>query len=152
MVRLNVQVKKIHAFAVAQSSVCKWFKLQKTDITDYALDALSKSRVKRVYMVGRRGPLQTAFTTAELRELLKLPGCRTVFNPADFAGFQNRINGTLLIFLFLLHLIILSLQILTNKLICRFILFSIVNTLFGYHMMNPLPTFLLQFLELYSLS
>jgi len=72
-------------------TLCSWS--QRTDITDYALHALSQSRVRRVYMVGRRGPLQAAFTTAELRDLTKLPGCRSVFNPSDFAGFQNHING-----------------------------------------------------------
>jgi adrenodoxin-NADP+ reductase len=32
--------------------------LRKTDITETAIDALIKSRVKRVRVVGRRGPLQ----------------------------------------------------------------------------------------------
>ena len=32
--------------------------LRKTDITDYALEALSRSRIKRVRVVGRRGPMQ----------------------------------------------------------------------------------------------
>lgn len=32
--------------------------LRKTDITDSALDALSKSRVKRLTIAGRRGPMQ----------------------------------------------------------------------------------------------
>ncbi len=32
--------------------------LRKTDITDHALDRLSKSRVGRVRIVGRRGPMQ----------------------------------------------------------------------------------------------
>ena len=32
--------------------------LRATDITEYAVEALSKSRVKRVRVVGRRGPLQ----------------------------------------------------------------------------------------------
>lgn len=35
--------------------------LRKTDITEYALDALSKSRVKHVHVVGRRGPVQVIF-------------------------------------------------------------------------------------------
>ncbi|KAI8580530.1 hypothetical protein K450DRAFT_237477 [Umbelopsis ramanniana AG] len=50
--------------------------LRKTDVTDYALDALSKSRIKHVHVVGRRGPLQAAFTAKELREQMKLPGVR----------------------------------------------------------------------------
>ena len=32
-----------------------------------------RSGVKRVYMVGRRGPVQGAFTPKELREMLSLP-------------------------------------------------------------------------------
>jgi len=36
--------------------------LRNTDITDYALEALSKSRIKRVRVVGRRGPLQVSRT------------------------------------------------------------------------------------------
>lgn len=32
--------------------------LRNTDITDHALETLSKSRIKRVRVVGRRGPLQ----------------------------------------------------------------------------------------------
>jgi len=35
--------------------------LRKTDIADYALEALSRSRVKRVHVVGRRGPMQVRF-------------------------------------------------------------------------------------------
>lgn len=36
--------------------------LRSTDIADYALDTLSKSRIKRVRVVGRRGPLQVSRT------------------------------------------------------------------------------------------
>ncbi|MEZ4644742.1 MAG: FAD-dependent oxidoreductase [Chloroflexota bacterium] len=43
--------------------------LAQTDIADYALEALSKSNVKEVYVLGRRGPAQAAFTTPEIKEL-----------------------------------------------------------------------------------
>jgi ferredoxin--NADP+ reductase len=43
--------------------------LAKTDIADYALEALSQSRVKEVVMLGRRGPAQAAFTNPEIKEL-----------------------------------------------------------------------------------
>lgn len=43
--------------------------LRQTDIADYALEALSKSKVKNVYVMGRRGPAQAAFTTPEIKEL-----------------------------------------------------------------------------------
>jgi ferredoxin--NADP+ reductase len=42
--------------------------LATTDIADYALEALRKSRVKEVYLLGRRGPAQAAFTNPEVKE------------------------------------------------------------------------------------
>lgn len=47
-------------------------RLEKTDITTYAQHILSKRRIKRIYVVGRRGPIQVSFTTKELRELIRL--------------------------------------------------------------------------------
>ena len=55
--------------------------LRTTDITDHALATLAKSKVKRVRVVGRRGPMQVAFTIREVRELMKLPS--VAFNPID---------------------------------------------------------------------
>src|SRR5262249_39363591 len=46
--------------------------LARTDIADHALESLAKSRVKEVYLLGRRGPLQAAFTTPEVKELGEL--------------------------------------------------------------------------------
>jgi len=46
--------------------------LATTDIADYALAALRQSRVKEVYLLGRRGPAQAAFTTPEAREMGEL--------------------------------------------------------------------------------
>jgi ferredoxin--NADP+ reductase len=43
--------------------------LERTDIADYALQALAASKVKTVYMLGRRGPAQAAFTNPEIKEL-----------------------------------------------------------------------------------
>lgn len=48
--------------------------LRKTDISEHALEALSKSKVKDIKIIGRRGPLQAPYTIKELRELLSLPG------------------------------------------------------------------------------
>lgn len=63
--------------------------LRKTDITEYALDALSKSKIKHVHVVGRRGPLQVSFTAKELREQLKLPDVRF---EADHAWIHQQIQ------------------------------------------------------------
>lgn len=48
-------------------------RLRTTDITSGALDVLSRSRIKKVHVVGRRGPLQASFTIKEVRELIQLP-------------------------------------------------------------------------------
>ncbi|KAF7470789.1 Hypothetical predicted protein [Marmota monax] len=66
--------------------------LEKTDITEAALGVLRQSRVKTVWIVGRRGPLQVAFTIKELREMIHLPGTRSILDPADFLGLQDRIK------------------------------------------------------------
>ncbi|XP_040505841.2 NADPH:adrenodoxin oxidoreductase, mitochondrial isoform X8 [Gallus gallus] len=64
----------------------------KTDITDCSLAALACSKVKRVWLAGRRGPLQVAFTIKELREMINLPGTQPVLNPADFTGLENAVK------------------------------------------------------------
>jgi len=46
--------------------------LAATDIADHALEALKRSAVRRVTIVGRRGPAEAKFTTKELRELGEL--------------------------------------------------------------------------------
>ena len=40
-----------------------------TDIADYALEALRQSEVEEIYVLGRRGPAQAAFTNPEIKEL-----------------------------------------------------------------------------------
>lgn len=57
--------------------------LGKTDITSHASLKLKSSRVKNVQVIGRRGPLQVAFTIKELRELTKIPGCHTLIDPKE---------------------------------------------------------------------
>ena len=66
---------------------------QKTDITEHAVEALLKSRVEKVYLIGRRGPLQVAFTTAELREMVRLENNKPVMNKADFEMLDKVIKG-----------------------------------------------------------
>ncbi|MBI3247279.1 MAG: FAD-dependent oxidoreductase [Deltaproteobacteria bacterium] len=46
--------------------------LAKTDIAEYALAVLRKSAVQEVYLLGRRGGAQAAFTNPEIRELAEL--------------------------------------------------------------------------------
>lgn len=46
--------------------------LAETDMADYAIDALSNSGVREIYMLGRRGPAQAAFSTPEIKEMGEL--------------------------------------------------------------------------------
>jgi ferredoxin--NADP+ reductase len=57
--------------------------LLKTDIADYALEALANSKVKEVYILGRRGPAQAAFTAPEAKELGELADCDTLVLPEE---------------------------------------------------------------------
>ena len=43
--------------------------LAKTDIAVHALEALRRSRIKEVFLLGRRGPAQAAFTNPEVKEI-----------------------------------------------------------------------------------
>jgi ferredoxin/flavodoxin---NADP+ reductase len=65
-------------------------RLASTDIADYALDALRNSKVTDIYVLGRRGPAQAAFSPAEIKEIgglegvdLVLPSHSTEVDPAS---------------------------------------------------------------------
>jgi adrenodoxin-NADP+ reductase len=66
--------------------------LKKTDITENALEALSRSKINKAYFAGRRGPLQAAFTIAELREMLKMTNIDTIWRAEDFSGVSEQIE------------------------------------------------------------
>ena len=66
--------------------------LEKTDVTTHALDALKQSKIEKVIIAGRRGPLQVAFTIKELREMIRLPDCRPILEPRDFTGIPDVID------------------------------------------------------------
>jgi len=57
--------------------------LRSTDMADYAIEALSRSNVKDVHLLGRRGPAQAAFTTNEVKELGELPGADVIVSPRE---------------------------------------------------------------------
>jgi ferredoxin--NADP+ reductase len=58
--------------------------LSTTDIADDALEALRASRIREVYLIGRRGPAQAAFTNPEIKEVGELADADVVV-PADEA-------------------------------------------------------------------
>ena len=57
--------------------------LAKTDISEQALEALSRSRIEEVYLLGRRGPAQAAFTNPEIKELGEMAGADVVVDPRE---------------------------------------------------------------------
>ena len=57
--------------------------LAKTDIADHALEALRNSNVREVVVLGRRGPLQAAYTSSEFLALGHLKGVDVVIDPAE---------------------------------------------------------------------
>ena len=67
--------------------------LRHTDVSETWLEMRSKSRVKKVVVLGRRGPLNVSFTIKELREMIKLPQVNTVIHPTDFDGVNNQLGS-----------------------------------------------------------
>ena len=54
-----------------------------TDISTHATDVLAHSAVRTIHVLGRRGPVQGAFSTPELRELGELRGVDVIVDPRD---------------------------------------------------------------------
>ncbi|WP_225732425.1 MULTISPECIES: FAD-dependent oxidoreductase [unclassified Nocardia] len=57
--------------------------LARTDIADYALDALRTSNIREVVVLGRRGPLQAAYSSPEFMALAHLRGVDVVIDDAE---------------------------------------------------------------------
>ena len=57
--------------------------LAPTDTTDAAVQGIVGSGLKEIVMLGRRGPVQAAFTPPELKELGELAGADVIVDPGD---------------------------------------------------------------------
>ena len=57
--------------------------LATTDMADHALDALDASGVRDIYVIGRRGPVQSKFTPPEIKEFGELEAAEPVVSPSD---------------------------------------------------------------------
>lgn len=60
--------------------------LAKTDIANHALEALSRSKVREVFILGRRAPEHASFTPVELKELGEMEDVDPVVAPEELAG------------------------------------------------------------------
>jgi ferredoxin/flavodoxin---NADP+ reductase len=57
--------------------------LESTDMPDHVLMALERSSITDIHILGRRGPVQAAFTTKELRELGELADADVLVDARD---------------------------------------------------------------------
>jgi len=57
--------------------------LASTDTTDAAIEAIVASGIREIVVLGRRGPVQAAWTPAELAELGELAGADVLLDPAE---------------------------------------------------------------------
>jgi len=71
------------AMDVSRLLACGAEELAKTDIAAYALDALRKSGVKTVWLLGRRGPAEAAYSLGEIEEIGELHAADLVVDPAE---------------------------------------------------------------------
>ena len=60
--------------------------LEKTDVAAHALEALRNSKVREVYILGRRGPEQASFTPPELKEFGEMEDVDPIVAPEELAG------------------------------------------------------------------
>ncbi|MBN1285641.1 MAG: FAD-dependent oxidoreductase [Anaerolineae bacterium] len=71
------------AMDVARILARSYDELRVTDIADYALEALANSQVKEIYVLGRRGPVQAAFTNPEIKEFGEMEDADVIVTPAE---------------------------------------------------------------------
>ena len=71
------------ALDVARMLALSVDELSVTDIADHAIELLRASEIEEIVVLGRRGPVQAAFTNPELRELAELELADVVVDPAD---------------------------------------------------------------------
>ncbi|CAH8382702.1 unnamed protein product [Eruca vesicaria subsp. sativa] len=73
------------ALDVARILLRSTTELASTDIATHALSALEESSIRKVYLVGRRGPVQAALTAKELREVLGIKNLHIRIKETDLS-------------------------------------------------------------------
>jgi ferredoxin--NADP+ reductase len=71
------------ALDVARMLVLTPDELAATDVADHALEALARSGIEEIVVLGRRGPAQAAYTNPELLELGELTDADIVVDPRE---------------------------------------------------------------------
>ena len=57
--------------------------LEKTDMAAHALEAFRHSRIEEVFLLGRRGPAQAAFSNPEVKEIGEMPDADVIVRPDE---------------------------------------------------------------------
>src|SRR4029077_997257 len=57
--------------------------LRQTDTADHAIEQLDRSQIREIVVLGRRGPVQAAFTNPEIRELGEMEDADVVVDPSE---------------------------------------------------------------------
>jgi len=71
------------AMDVARMLALTDHELRETDTADHAISELDRKGVKEIVVLGRRGPVQAAFTNPEIKELGVMEDADVVVDPAD---------------------------------------------------------------------
>jgi ferredoxin--NADP+ reductase len=71
------------AMDVARMLALTGAELRQTDTADHAIEMLDRSQIREIVVLGRRGPVQAAFTNPEIKELGEMEDADVIVDPAD---------------------------------------------------------------------
>ena len=71
------------AMDVARMLALTDHELRETDTADHAIEMLDRKKIREIVVLGRRGPVQAAFTNPEIRELGEMEDADVIVDPAD---------------------------------------------------------------------
>jgi ferredoxin--NADP+ reductase len=71
------------AMDVARMLALTDHELRQTDTADHAIEMLDAKKIREIVVLGRRGPVQAAFTNPEIRELGEMEDADVIVDPAE---------------------------------------------------------------------
>jgi ferredoxin--NADP+ reductase len=71
------------AMDVARMLALTDHELRQTDTADHAIELLDQSQIEEIVVLGRRGPVQAAFTNPEIKELGEMEDADVIVDPAE---------------------------------------------------------------------
>ena len=71
------------AMDVARMLALTDHELRQTDTADHAIELLDRKQIREIVVLGRRGPVQAAFTNPEIKELGEMEDADVIVDPAE---------------------------------------------------------------------